>query len=340
MKDGDEVQNSIQDLRKQNKEKILKVLYELKQSQKNQLVQKTSLSSGTCFNILQELIDSGEVVVNSQFESTGGRKAKRYELNKNYCKILTVSLFREYEQIYETLKVYCYNNELVHEKTTQPPKLEFQDLCQSIDTMVEMFHDIQVICMAIPGALNKDGYLQDVFLVRGLEGFEGISIQRELEERYQIPVIIDNDVNIATKGYYAQHQEYSHMALIYQPLKELSGAAVLQNGQICKGTHGMVGELSFLSFLSKQEQFDCLKTQEGTVYLLMTFIVTLIVTVDPEVIVISCPWIEDSQQLIEMMKTKIPEFHIKPQIVVIEGIQEYMDQGLLELSHEFLRRRI
>ena len=66
--------------------------------------------------------------------------------------------------------------------------------------------------------------------------------------------------------------------LIYQPLKELSGVGILLNGQIHSGNHGMSGELSFLPGLSKQQQFEYLKTYEGTLKLLTAFIITLMIT--------------------------------------------------------------
>lgn len=333
------MQKSIQDLRRKNKEKVLKVLYELKQCQKNQIVEKTSLSSGTCHNILQELIESQEVIVNSEFASTGGRKAKCYELNPNYCQFMTISFFREYDSIYYVMKIYDYQNQLLNEKKSQPGLLNFEDLLADINSITILYQNIQVIVMALPAILNDDGYLQEHFLVRGLQGLENIQIQLEIERQFHVKVIIDNDVNIATMGYYSTNQDYQNLALIYQPLKELSGVGILLNGQIHSGNHGMSGELSFLPGLSRQQQFEYLKTYEGTLKLLTAFIITLMITIDPETIVISCPWIKESDQLIKSVQETMISQSIMPHILVVGDIQDYMDLGLLELGHEFLRRR-
>ncbi len=337
MKVGELMQKSIQNLRKTNKEKVLKVLYELGQCQKSQIVELTSLSSGTCHNILQELIESKEVVMNSKFASTGGRKAKCYELNPDYCQLLTISFFREYDDIYDIMKVYDYQNHLLEEKKSQPKKLNFQELLNNIHSMFEKYQNIQVIMIAIPAILNEQGYLDESFLVRGLEDLKNRQIQQEIQAQFHVPVIIDNDVNIATKGYYSKHQEYKDLAMIYQPLKELSGVGILQGGHIHSGHHGMAGELSFLPGLSKQQQFEYLKTKEGTLQLLTIFILTLLVTVDPETIVISCPWIKESQKIEENLQKTMLSKEVLPHIVVVEDILKYMNLGLLELGHEFLR---
>ena len=101
----------------------------------------------------------------------------------------------------------------------------------------------------------------------------------------------------------------------------------------------MSGELSFLPGLSKQQQFEYLKTYEGTLKLLTAFIITLMITIDPETIVISCPWIKESDQLIKSVQEIMISQSVMPHILIVGDIQDYMDLGLLELGHEFLRRR-
>lgn len=53
--------------------------------------------------------------------------------------------------------------------------------------------------------------------------------------------------------------------------------------------------------------------------------------------IISCPWIEERQKIEENLQKTMLSKEVLPHIVVVEDILKYMNLGLLELGHEFLR---
>lgn len=331
--------STTQNLRKINKDKILKALLELGECDKNQLSQYTSLSIGTCNNILKELLESCEVVMGEGFESTGGRKPKSYKLNSHYSKILTISFHKEYRNGYftfYTMRVYNSVDKVLYETIKTPNILNFETLYQDIKDIMNQYKNIKVISIAVPGVISQTGHLGEISLIEGFHHFEGIHIAKELNEGLNVKVLIDNDVNVTAIGYYSNHKELSHLGFIYQPLEDLAGAATIVNGQLQRGKHHFAGELSFLPFLTHEQQFEYIKTTEGRIQLLTMFIVTMIVMNDPDMICISCESLESIEPLLAEVRKYLPYNHLIPEIVLIGNIDQHIFKGLLEMSHESL----
>lgn len=323
-----------QELRKINKEKVIKALYENGECNKNQLAQYTTLSVATCYNVLQELLKTNEVIMGNGFASTGGRKAKSYKLNENYSQKIMISFHREHQEVYYILRVYNYVDQVIYEMTSQKSIVDFEELCLSIQVVDNQFENIESLSISLPGVISKEGAIEDISLINGLEKLSHIQIKKELESRFHKKVIIENDVNVAVIGYYAHHQNMSQVALIYQPKEDLAGLSFIVNGQLMKGTHGLVGEIPFLPLFTQVQQYECLKTDEGIIDMLSKLIVMIMIMNDPNEIVIACSQIKSKDILYENVKNYIHYQHFIPQIKLIHDIKSYIFEGLVLMSRE------
>lgn len=328
------MKTTTQNLRKINKDKIMKALHEQGESNKNQLAQYTGLSVGTCFNVLKELLETKEVVMGEGFASTGGRKAKSYKLNENYSQILTISFHREHQVIYYILRVYNYIDQMINETVSKKSIIDFEDLCFNIQETLNQFKNICIISMSIPGVISREGNIEDISLVKGLENLSHIQIKKELELRFRKKVIIENDVNVAAIGYYSYHQNINHVGFIYQPTDDLAGLAFIVNGQLMKGEHGLVGEIPFLPLLTHKQQYESLKSEAGITDMLSKLIVMMMIMNDPKEIIIACPQIKNKDILYQKIKEYIPYHHFIPQITYIDDIKTYIFKGLILMSRE------
>jgi glucokinase len=80
-----------------------------------------------------------------------------------------------------------------------------------------------------------------------LPGWTGVSIKREVEARFPLPVIVDNDVNviaIAEKHFGAARDLSSFVCLA---LGTGVGGAIMENGMLIRGAFGGAGELGHVS---------------------------------------------------------------------------------------------
>ena len=82
-------------------------------------------------------------------------------------------------------------------------------------------------------------------------GWENFPLSEILEHALGIPVITDNDANVAALGEY-QRAGTTHSAeepkdpLLYVTLSTGVGAAIIANGQLLRGAHSLAGELGHL----------------------------------------------------------------------------------------------
>lgn len=72
-----------EDVRAMNLNKVKEVFIQEGVCTKNMLAKQTGLSLGTCTNLLKQLLDEGKIKRIEDSASTGGRKAKRYQLIDN-----------------------------------------------------------------------------------------------------------------------------------------------------------------------------------------------------------------------------------------------------------------
>src|SRR5699024_6421107 len=73
------------------------------------------------------------------------------------------------------------------------------------------FYGIIGISIAIPGAVNKDS---EILLAPNLE-WKNIHIKKEIEERYNLPVIIENEANAGAYGERKYGVGKKHNHIIY-----------------------------------------------------------------------------------------------------------------------------
>lgn len=107
--------------------------------------------------------------------------------------------------------------------------------------------DIRGICIGLPGFLNLDG----VLLRAPRFGWHHLPVLRELEARFEWPVVVENDANLAAfaESYLNQGLRGRNIAMV--SLTRGVGCGFIQGGKIMRGAHGLSGELGHL-FLDEQ----------------------------------------------------------------------------------------
>lgn len=154
MKDGDDV-SKVNDLKKENKKKIRKCLYDGKIWTKNELSLKTGLSLASTTNLIQELRQNKEIDFIGEAKSTGGRKSKQYQLNKDYKHLLKVILKKnkeDYEFIFRSVDLY---NTVLFQKKMISLKGTLLELKEHLLEMIEKDLKIDLICISLPGVCHQ-----------------------------------------------------------------------------------------------------------------------------------------------------------------------------------------
>lgn len=229
-------------------------------STKNSLAGKTGLSVASCGNLLEELLERGEVREIELASSTGGRPSRRFVYNANHA--FALLMYPRKEGTQQTLYSSLVNmlGEQVYESFEDLEQITLKEIDRSITALIEKYPRIKVISMGIPGII-KLGIIDSC----DFEALAQIPIAEYLKDRYDREVTVENDVNCTALGYYQRLKEGHSESLVYvyYPQDGLAGAGLIVNGRVLKGRSNFAGEVSYIPAWIKREEQGKIQTNAG-----------------------------------------------------------------------------
>lgn len=238
-------------LKQANLSFIRKVLKNKGTVTRAEIAWETKISSTTIRSLLTEMQQNGEIESVGYDESSGGRKAERYRLKMDryygaaFCitddkiNCLTINICGE---VVETIELGISDGDV------ETPIISCLD-----DLTARM--EIKSIGVGVPGIVDGSGYMKK----NHDNKFYKVDIGEKLAKRYDIPVIIENDLNAITIGigrcyekrYPYRHPENMNMAFIYFEEGCIS-AGFIVNGKIIRGWNNYAGELGLIPIDSEK----------------------------------------------------------------------------------------
>lgn len=325
---------------------------------KPEIAKKTNLSVVTVNKIVSVLLLEGKITATGITESTGGRRAQSFEIN--YESKYYIGLY--YDKDCFIGAVSNAVGELVYEKNfpihTSSYESVMEDTFAAINHLIEQHKDqeIKVICIGVPGVVTRS----KVTNIPNIPGWEGKDIVSILQKEYNLPVIMENDINLTTMGlYHMKYQEnkVSNMALLY--LDQGIGAGFIINKGLFKGATNFAGELSYLpvhNYFKENDQQTKYKGEfERQIYLINQKLGTtqdqqreyykqilintitdgimgLICILNPEVIVLKHNYLtaRDIGIIKERLSHHIDEVNI-PEIVIADELKSNSIHGVMRM---------
>ena len=202
------------------------------------LAHTTGLSFATVAGIMAELVQTGEAVPGDVLPSGGGRPAQSYRFDAAHAQVLAVSaqargnqnvIFAQVRDLYgETV----YQTELVLDTFTPTDFETVIDRCRAACPAV------WVLALALPGVVHEGRAVTNDY-----PALVGVDFQSQLEAKYRLPTLIENDVNAAIVCHALPE---GIVAGVYFPRRFWPGSAVCVNGTVLHGAAGYVGEVGLL----------------------------------------------------------------------------------------------
>lgn len=141
---------------------------------------------------------------------------------------------------------------LIHRAIKTPPRVGLEEGLDLIVREVKAcFLDLEVppdtltaVGCALPGTINsKDGITG---IIANLHGWDFVPFGAMLEERFRVPVGIDNDVNAAALGEYKYGSGRGHHSVVFMTVSTGVSAGIVIEGQVIAGHHYAAGELAYM----------------------------------------------------------------------------------------------
>lgn len=222
-----------------NIKSVLKTLSEHESITKSDIAKYTGLSFPTVSTVIEHLIYKNEVNEVGVEDSIGGRCAKKYSLNPMY--VVSLLLYLEGNKLNWIVSDFCRNKIASGNLNCKDRILEEMD--EIIYSIKSSYSQLASIVIGVASNVNNGKIMSHI----EYKELQGINITERFEEKYGIPVIIENDMNVAIKGYWDRHSSNDIEVVVNIYIGDNGmGASMIINGKVLKGKSNFAGELHYL----------------------------------------------------------------------------------------------
>lgn len=323
-------------IRKINELKVIHFLQTVDSATKNEISAATDLSFPTVGKILADLIVEGEIASHTFDSSHGGRPAERFVVNSLNSLVLSLYLGDdsfEY-QISDSLKNVIEDKSVkIHDE-----KVAMDMLIDFIDKRIKEFPAVKILSIGVPGSINN-GQLQ--FMPKRYKDFDGKNIKKELAARFNLPVLVENDINAITYGQYTRMlPDFKGSSAYFYNGADGIGMGLTINGTLVRGDNGIAGEAGFMPMVNGKnvrEAIEMAESEQEIAEVIAYVLATTTCLINPSYFSISGVNITESliPVIYEQAKKIIPNMPL-PKLVAVENIRQLYFYSLVDTALEEL----
>lgn len=234
-------------VKKENKTLVLETIKTNTPISRARVAQLTGLNKGTVSSLVSELIDEQVIQESGPGESSGGRRPVMLLFNRLAGYSIAIDLGVNY--ILGLLTDLDGN--IVCEQRVHFQDATFENVMQQLFEIIE---DLQAatpaspyaiigIGIGVPGVVSNDG---ELLLAPNL-GWKRIQLKQVLEERFHLPISIENEANAGAYGekIFGAGQQFADM--IYTSVGAGIGVGLVLDGKLYKGFKGFAGEFGHMT---------------------------------------------------------------------------------------------
>ncbi|MFM9278787.1 ROK family transcriptional regulator [Paenibacillus jiagnxiensis] len=207
---------------------------------KIELSRKLGISFPTVSKFINQMEKSGEVFSRGLDHSGGGRRAARYEYNADYR--LGLAVFSE-RSATGYVVFNCRGEVKERKEIAGVLTKDIESFAGHVEPLIAKYPKISVLSIGVPAAVSNGR----IIYIPGNEQFQDLDLKGFCEQRFSIPVVVENDMNAAVLGYHlhCRHKDVSSLVYLYFGSNGPS-AGVMVNGHLVRGSTSFSGEISFV----------------------------------------------------------------------------------------------
>ncbi|TFV94242.1 ROK family transcriptional regulator [Algoriphagus kandeliae] len=245
-----------------NKIKIIKNLYLKGANTASEICSEVGISLPTVNSLLNDLMNSGEIIKQGRAESQGGRKPDLYRLAEDAFYVLSVDL----SKFTINLGLYSCHNTLAfpkesHKVVLNNEKETFEKICDLMENYLQKTgipsEKIIAIGVSMPGLVDAVGGVNYTYLRFGRK-----TLLENFEARFNKKIFLENDARAMTLAEFKFGSEHEHKNVLGLFVGWGIGLGIIIEGKIYRGASGFAGEFSH-SPIFENRNVTCICGKKG-----------------------------------------------------------------------------
>lgn len=235
-------------IRNINRSAILDLLREKSPISRSQIARQLNMSVPTVMRIVNDLMDEDLVRMRGTVESTGGRPGSLLEFNGDAYAVVGVDLggTKMFGTVADLAGIIQHERYVPH-KRDNGPRQYFDELCEFIQMLLDAPRPpgqcVRGIGVGAPGfTLVPEG----VVTWAPSLGWRDLPLQEMLSDRFDMPVFVENDVNLTALGEWGFGAGRGASNLVSIAIGTGIGAGIIIGGALYRGHNQGAGEVGYL----------------------------------------------------------------------------------------------
>ena len=223
------------------KSKIVNYIINHEATSKVELSKDLNLSMPTVLSNVNELLANGIAVETGEYESTGGRKAKRISINPAYRYAVGIRITAKHAGfvlVNLSYEIVIFDRICFEFSTEVAYYLQLSEALERFLSDVEKRERILGIGISIPGIVNSKERILTKSHALQLENYS-LSF---LDQIFSLPVYFENDANAAMMA----EDMNTYQNAIYLSLNQTLGGAFCIRGNLFSGENQKAGEFGHM----------------------------------------------------------------------------------------------
>lgn len=245
------------DLKTLNKRLVLQCIIEEQATNRASIAKQLNLSKPTVSEIVRQLLEDEWIIEtgSGSSDASGGRKPVKLSFNRKRSYIIGIDI----GGTYVTLGLLDLRGE-VHAYREFPTQQHLKhDLFKEIERCIESMKgqlnisDDKIFGLGagVPGMTDVE---KGIVIDAPALGWKDFHLKEKLEETFDFPIYIDNDVNSIVLGEHWRGCAKDKTNFIYIAIGTGIGSGIILNGDLYRGSHYSAGEIGYL--VTSREDVD------------------------------------------------------------------------------------
>lgn len=233
-------------VKKNNTSLVFRTITQQEPLSRADIAQDSGLNKATVSSLVNELLEKQLVYESGPGESSGGRRPVLLHYNQSAGYSIGIDIGVNYILgVVTDLK-----GNIINEQKLSMKDSAFEDVLNRVKKMVYKLmeplpqspYGVVGIGIGIPGIVDKQG---NILLAPNL-GWKNCEIKQQIEEEFNIPVIVENEANAGAYGEKQFGVGKSFNDIIYVSVGIGIGVGLILNNQLYQGVNGFSGELGHM----------------------------------------------------------------------------------------------